>query len=235
MPDTLKPTANAAQIEHWNAVAGKTWAQFHELLDRQIEALGLAAIDALEPTKGEQVLDIGCGCGQTSLALADRVGPTGSVVGVDISAPMLEVALHRSRANPSLAVTFRQVDAQTDDLGRGLFDAAFSRFEMFFSDPEAAFANIRKALKPGGRLVFICWRSLAENPGMQAPLLSALPFIPPVGHPIQRRLGRFRLQPRPRAWDAGECGVPFSSDQSSGRSYWRRVRQLLPACRYASG
>jgi hypothetical protein len=59
MPETLKPTANAAQIEHWNVVDGKTWAQFHELLDRQIEALGLAAINALEPTKGEQVLDIG--------------------------------------------------------------------------------------------------------------------------------------------------------------------------------
>ena len=145
MPQTLKPTANAAQIEHWNAVSWHDLGAFHELLDRQIDALGLAAIDALEPTKGEQVLDIGCGCGQTSLALADRVGSTGSVVGVDISAPMLEVALHRLRANPSLAVTFRQVDAQTDDLERGLFDAAFSRFGvMFFGDPEAAFANIRR-------------------------------------------------------------------------------------------
>ena len=114
------------------------------------------------------------------------------MVGVDISAPMLEVALHRSRANPSLAVTFRQVDAQTDDLGRGPFDAAFSRFGvMFFSDPEAAFANIRKSLKPGGRLVFICWRSLAENPWMQAPLLAALPFIPPVAPPDPTAPGPF--------------------------------------------
>ena len=145
MPETLKLRANAAQIEHWNAVAGTTSAQFHELLDRQIEGLGLAAIDALESTKGEHLLDIGCGCGQTSLALADRVASTGSVVGIDISAPMLAVALHCSRANPSLAVTFRQVDAQTDDLERGLFDAAFSRFGvMFFGDPEAAFANIRR-------------------------------------------------------------------------------------------
>jgi 2-polyprenyl-3-methyl-5-hydroxy-6-metoxy-1,4-benzoquinol methylase len=93
MPETVKPTANAAQIEHWNAVAGKTWAQHQELLDRQIELLGLAVIDALAPTKGEHILDIGCGCGQSSLALADRVGATGSVIGVDVSAPMLEVAL----------------------------------------------------------------------------------------------------------------------------------------------
>ncbi len=94
---------------------------------------------------------------------------------------MLEVALSRSRPTPSLQVTFRQVDAQTDNLGRGLFDAAFSRFGvMFFSDPVAAFANIRASLKPGGRLAFVCWRSLAENPWMQAPLQAALPFIPPV-------------------------------------------------------
>ena len=95
------------------------------------------------------------------------------MIGVDVSAPMLKVALHRSRANPSLALTFRRTDAQTDDLGRGQFDAAFSRFGvMFFSDPEGAFTNIRRSLKPGGRLVFICWRSLAENPWMQAPLAS---------------------------------------------------------------
>jgi SAM-dependent methyltransferase len=192
MPETVKPTSNAAQIEHWNAVAGKTWAQHQELLDRQIESLGLVAIDALAPTKGEHILDIGCGCGQSSLALADRVGAAGSVIGVDVSAPMLEVALHRSRANPSLAVTFRQMDAQTDDLGRSQFDAAFSRFGvMFFSDPEAAFTNIRNSLKPGGRLVFICWRSLAENPWMQAPLQVALPFIPPVSPPDPTSPGPF--------------------------------------------
>ena len=93
---------------------------------------------------GEHIIDIGCGCGQTSLALAARVGPMGSVMGVDISKPMLEVALRRPRPAPDLRVAFRQLDAQTGDLGHGLFDAAFSRFGvMFFSDPVTAFANIR--------------------------------------------------------------------------------------------
>jgi len=173
-------SSNAAQIEYWNAIAGETWAQFQESLDRQIEPLGLAAMDVLGPGEGEHIIDIGCGCGQTSLTLAARVGPTGSVVGVDISKPMLDVALRRPRP-ATLQVTFRKLDAQTGDLGSGRFDAAFSRFGvMFFGDPVAAFANIRASLKLGCRLAFVCWRPLSENLWMQAPLQAALPFIPPV-------------------------------------------------------
>ena len=97
-------------MEHRNAEPAD-WAQFHELLDRQIEALGLVGINALEPTKGEQVLDIGCGCGQTSLALAERVGSTGSVVGVDIRPRCLR-SRSIARARIRMAVTFRQVDAR---------------------------------------------------------------------------------------------------------------------------
>ena len=151
MPQVPETSSNAAQIEYWNTTAGETWAQFQEALDRQVEPLGLAAMDLLCPGEGEHIIDIGCGCGQTSLALAARVRPTGSVVGVDISEPMLDVALRRPRS-ADLQVAFRKLDAQTGDLGRGLFDAAFSRFGvMFFSDPVAAFANIRTSLKPDGR------------------------------------------------------------------------------------
>ena len=89
MSQIAETSSNAAQIEYWNTSAGETWAQFQEALDRQVEPLGLAAMDALCPGEGEHIVDIGCGCGQTSLALADRVRPTGSVVGVDISEPML--------------------------------------------------------------------------------------------------------------------------------------------------
>lgn len=192
MSQNLKASANAAQIDFWNTVAGETWARFQVQLDRQVEPLGLAAMDALAPRVGEQVIDIGCGCGQTSLALASRVGPTGAVVGVDISKPMLEVAHRRPRPTANLSLTFRRLDAQTDDLGRGVFDAAFSRFGvMFFSDPVGAFANIKASLKPGGRLAFVCWRSLAENPWMQAPLQAALPFIPPITPPDPTAPGPF--------------------------------------------
>jgi ubiquinone/menaquinone biosynthesis C-methylase UbiE len=152
-------------------------------------------MDVLCPGEGEHIIDIGCGCGQTSLALAARVRPTGSVVGVDISEPMLDVALRRPRS-ADLQVVFRKLDAQTGDLGHGFFDAAFSRFGvMFFSDPVVAFANIRASLKLDGRLAFVCWRPLDENPWMQAPLQAALPLLPPVAPP-DPRLDRLRLLTR---------------------------------------
>ena len=94
---------------------------------------------------------------------------------------MLDVAVRRLPLALNLPVTFRQLDAQTDDLGQGVFDAAFSRFGvMFFSEPVTGFANIRKSLKPGGRFAFVCWPTLSDNPWMAVPLQAALPFIPPV-------------------------------------------------------
>jgi SAM-dependent methyltransferase len=189
VPET---SSNTAQIEYWNGAAGEAWAQFQESLDRQVEPLGLAAMAVLEPREGEHILDIGCGCGQTTLALAPRVRPTGLVLGVDISEPMLDVALRRPRSAPDLQVAFRKLDAQTGDFGHGRFDAAFSRFGvMFFGDPVAAFANIRGSLKPDGRLTFVCWRPLNENPWMQAPLQAALPFLPPVAPPDPTAPGPF--------------------------------------------
>ncbi len=109
MPRIPETTSNAAQIEYWNTTAGETWAQFQEALDRQVEPLGLAAMDVLRPAEGEHIIDIGCGCGQTSLDLAARVRPTGSVVGVDISEPMLNVARRRPRST-DIQVAFRKLE-----------------------------------------------------------------------------------------------------------------------------
>jgi SAM-dependent methyltransferase len=172
---------NAAQIDYWNALAGETWSRFQEQLDRQVEPLGREAMRVLDPAPGERILDIGCGCGQTTMALATRVGRQGAVVGVDISRPMLAVARARPLPEGAARPAFREADAQSEDLGGPAFDAAFSRFGvMFFADPAAAFANIRKALKPAGRLAFVCWRPFSENPWMRVPMEAAQAFLPPA-------------------------------------------------------
>ena len=173
-------SANAAQAEYWNTQAGPTWVAMQDQLDRQISPLGLAALRTLAPAAGESILDIGCGCGQTTCDLAERVGAAGRVVGVDLSSPMLEVARRRPLAAGARRPEFRQVDAQTGDLGSAVFDAAYSRFGvMFFSDPVAAFSNIRRALTAASRLTFVCWRPLADNEWMTVPFEAARRFLPP--------------------------------------------------------
>jgi SAM-dependent methyltransferase len=169
--------SNDDQIEYWNARAGEIWAVFQDQLDRQLAPLGQAAMDALEIKSGEQILDIGCGCGGTALELARRVGDAGAVTGLDISRPMLEVARARTAPRGAAQPVFIRADAQVTALG--CVDAVFSRFGMmFFNDPLAAFKNIRAALKPGGRLGFVCWRSFDLNIWMRAPLEVAKEFLP---------------------------------------------------------
>ena len=182
------PSANDDQIAYWNDSAGLTWAAMQDKLDAQIEPLGNGAMAVLAPAGGERVLDIGCGCGQTTLALAGRVGPTGAVLGIDISRPMLEVARRRIAELGLGQAKVIEADAQAHAFEPGAFDAVFSRFGvMFFDDPTKAFANIRKGLKSGGRLAFVCWRPFNENPWMQAPMLAALPHLaepPPPPDPL---------------------------------------------------
>lgn len=171
---------NGAQAEFWNTRVGETWAALQAPLDRQLRPLGEAGLRALAARPGETILDIGCGSGETSIALARAVSPGGSVLGADISAPLLAVARERLAAS-DLPLTFELADAQTAVLGECRFDAAFSRFGvMFFADPVAAFANIRGSLKPLGRLTFVCWRGAAENPWMTVPLDAARPLLPPL-------------------------------------------------------
>ena len=172
--------ANATQEEYWNGRAGETWVELQRLLDMELGPLGREAQAALDPQPGDQVLDIGCGTGETSLDLAAATAPGGAVLGVDISRTLLDIATRRA-ADQGLKARFEVADAQTSDFGGERFDAAFSRFGvMFFADPAAAFANIRKALKPGGRIAFVCWRPPAENPLMTAPFKAAEHLIPPM-------------------------------------------------------
>ena len=153
-------------------LADRAWAELADLIDLQLSPLGLRAMDALSPGPGESVVDVGCGAGQTALQLARRVGPRGRVVGVDIAPRLLSVARARAAALPQIG--FVAGDAQTLTLPGGRLDAVFSRFGvMAFADPVAAFANLRRMLKPDGRLAFVCWRTLAENELDHLPLRAA--------------------------------------------------------------
>ena len=154
------------------------WAEVREPLERQLAPLGRRALAALAPRPGEDILDIGCGGGETALDLAAMVAPDGIVVGIDLSAAVLAFA--RRAATGCERVLFVQADAQVFPFESASFDAAFSRFGvMFFADPIAAFINIRRSLRPNGRLAFVCWRTLQENPLDILPLKAALAYLPP--------------------------------------------------------
>ena len=156
--------ANAAQRRYWNTVAGPRWVAapgFRERRNRESLALLLARLGL---AGGESVLEIGCGTGALTLPLAEAVGEHGRVVAVDISEPMLGAARQKVGERALKNVTLLSGDAQVFAFEPGGFDLATSRMGvMFFADPEAAFRNIKGALKPGGRLVFACWAPLAEN------------------------------------------------------------------------
>ena len=177
MSTTEGSGANAEQIRYWNEVAGPSWVEQEDMLDAQISELGLAAMERAGVEADWRVLDVGCGCGQTSLQLAERVGPGGAVLGVDISQPMLERARARAAGVGIENLRFERSDAQTASFA-GPFDLAFSRFGvMFFDDPTAAFANLRRALGPVGRLAFVCWQGLHRNPWMRVPLMAVAPYV----------------------------------------------------------
>lgn len=162
---------NKQQIEDWNGALGQRWVEHQEELDRLTRPFGEAALRAANPRPGERVIDVGCGCGDTSIALAKAVGASGSVLGVDVSAPML--ALAKQRAAGLNQLEFREADASSADLPRDQ-DLLFSRFGvMFFAAPVPAFAHLRTALKASGRLAFVCWRAAQDNPWATVPLLAA--------------------------------------------------------------
>lgn len=142
------------------------------MLDLQLSPLGLKAIEALAPGLGDVILDVGCGAGQTLLQLAERVGPTGQVIGVDMAPLLISVAERRTKHLGQVRLV--QADAQALDLPARTVDAVFSRFGvMAFDDPAAAFANFKRILRRSGRLAFCCWRSLKENELDYLPLSAA--------------------------------------------------------------
>lgn len=179
----------AEQAAFWNGAGGKMWlAAYERRIERQIADFGRQLMEAAAPQSGERVLDVGCGTGQTTAALARTVGTTGSVLGVDISETLIGAARSQALAN----LRFEVMDAATHAFAAGSFDLLFSRFGvMFFGDPVAAFGNLRRALAPTGRVTFLCWRSAAENPWQRLPVLAAAPHLPPMPRPGPGEPGPF--------------------------------------------
>jgi len=154
--------ANVEQQEYWNGADSRDWVDAPERFDEMLEPFAAHLLDAATLVDGERVLDVGCGNGATTLAVAQRLGG-GGAVGIDLSVPMLENARARATARGIDNVTFIDADAQIATLP-GPFDAIVSRFGvMFFDDPDAACANLVGSLRDGGRVVFVVWRSVPEN------------------------------------------------------------------------
>ncbi|MBR1142232.1 class I SAM-dependent methyltransferase [Bradyrhizobium sp. AUGA SZCCT0431] len=168
---------NADQIAYWNGPAGQRWAARQAEQDVVLGPVADLLIDRAKPKPGERVIDIGCGSGVTTIAFARKVAPSGHAFGIDISGPMLERA--RASAPKDLPIDFALADATVYPFAPASFDLLASRFGvMFFADPVASFANMRKALRPTGRLAFACWREPRENPFFMAPLQAAYKHVP---------------------------------------------------------
>lgn len=167
------PDDNSEQIAEWNGTLGERWVAMQQEIDRIVVPFGAAALKAAAPQPGERVIDIGCGCGDTSIEIARIVGEAGSVLGIDVSQPMLDVARSRGALANCPHLAFRDGDASEAMLPTNI-DLLFSRFGvMFFSQPSPAFSHLRKSLRKGGRSVFVCWRTPRDNPWAMTPLSAA--------------------------------------------------------------
>lgn len=182
----------SAQSAYWNSRFSRAWADHHERQDRALAGLAKTALDLAAPQSGERVLDVGCGSGTTLLALAERVGPGGFVLGADIAEPSVTRARERIAA-----AGFRHAEAICADVARHKFspagfDLVFSRLGvMFFDDPTAAFVNVHRALKPGGRLAAAVFRPASENPWPSAPMAAIRHLLPPAPPPGPDEPGMF--------------------------------------------
>ena len=185
----------AEQQAFWNGAGGKMWLASYERIQRGIVKFSEAALAGAAAQPGEKVLDVGCGTGSTTAELARAVGSDGHVLGVDIS----ETLIGAARAHKLANATFTVGDAATYPFEAASVDLIFSRFGvMFFADPVAAFKNLRRALRPLGRMLFLCWRTPMENPWGLVPMRAATPHLPPFERPGPEDPGQYSFGDRAR-------------------------------------
>jgi SAM-dependent methyltransferase len=187
------PEANTEFVDFWNEVLVPKFVKYKHVLVDGLTHHSAAIFPSLDIRAGDRALDVGCGFGDTAIQIAGRVGSTGSVLGIDCCEAFLEYGRRDAVAAGLDNVSFALADVQFHPF-QPEYDFCFSRFgTMFFENPVAALKNMRRALKPGGRLTFIVWRTIDDNPWLGLPKQVALNFLPPPGE------------------DAATCGPgPFS-------------------------
>jgi SAM-dependent methyltransferase len=168
---------NADQIAYWNGPGGQHWTDRQQTQDRLLAPVSDILVDRAKVKPGERIVDVGCGCGATSIAFAEKLGPAGHVFGIDISAPMLARA--RQMAPAGIPVDFVLADATVYPFDPENCDLMVSRFGvMFFAQPAVSFANMRRALRRSGRLTFACWREPRDNPWLMTALQAVYKHVP---------------------------------------------------------
>jgi len=237
---------NADQIAFWNGPAGQRWTDRQQAQDIMLAPVADILIDRAKAGVGERIVDVGCGCGATTFALAQKVGPAGHVFGIDVSAPMLGRA--RQIAPKGLPVDFELADATVYPFEPASADLLVSRFGvMFFAEPVLSFANMRRALRPSGRMAFACWREPRDNPWLMAPLQAAYQHAPRLPQPGPDDPGPFSFASEQRvAGILGEAGFTaiemercdLSLDIATGRGLEAAVEtavEIGPAARALEG
>jgi ubiquinone/menaquinone biosynthesis C-methylase UbiE len=238
--------SNADQIAFWNGVAGRHWTDRQAVQDIVLAPVTEKLVARINAQRGQRILDIGCGCGAIAIELAKHVGPSGHVLGIDISVPMLERA--RQLTPKELPADYVLADATVYPFDPASFDLLVSRFGvMFFADPVLSFRNLRKSLRPRGRLVFACWREPRENGWMMTPLMAVYKHVPKLPQLGPEDPGPFAFADEARVkrilTEAGFTDVameacPLGIDVAAGRGLEAAVQGALeigPASRALEG
>jgi SAM-dependent methyltransferase len=228
---------NAEQATLWNGTAGRAWIELQELLDGVFKPLENLLVDAVAAGRGSRILDVGCGTGATTLAVARSLGAKGRCTGIDISDPMIAVARSRA-ASEGTKADFISADAQTHPFSPATFDMFVSRFGvMFFEDSVEAFANLRRAAKDGAELRLLVWRSPAENAFMTTAEHAAAPLLPDIPPRDPDAPGQFAFADRSRvtrllqdsgwsAIDLRSVDVPCAFPKAALASYFTQLGPL---------
>jgi ubiquinone/menaquinone biosynthesis C-methylase UbiE len=237
---------NADQIAYWNGPGGQRWTDRQQMQDIMLAPVADILIDRADVKPDERVVDIGCGCGAIAVTLAEKVGPKGHVLGIDVSAPMLQRA--RQVAPKDAPIDFVLADATVYPFDPASADLLVSRFGvMFFAEPTESFANLRKTLRSSGRLTFVCWREPRENPWLMTPLQAVYQHVPKLPQLGPEDPGPFSFASEQRVRrilaDAGFSGIAMEPhelalDVAIGRGLDAAVESALeigPASRALEG